>query len=170
MEIIYYEAKTLFGDKFVNEIDRDRLLSILDDTFKVQWSFVNTTLQEFYVPQFQLSALKDLPLEKLNEEDWSSAIKQGIVQYGRDSQQLDVLVNVELLKLCASVAKVLTVSSGHAVLVGRSGIGRKSAIKIVSALQSAHIIIPTIQQFKTDLKNVFFENYKTILEVEKYVF
>jgi dynein heavy chain 2 len=69
---------------------------------------------------------------------------------------LDILITSELLQLSASVAKILSAPEGNAVMVGRAGIGRKSAVKIVSSLQSARLIIPISRaqpQFNADLKS-----------------
>lgn len=70
---------------------------------------------------------------------------------------MDILITSELLQLSASVAKILSAPEGNAVMVGRAGIGRKSAVKIVSSLQSARLIIPISRaqpQFNADLKSV----------------
>lgn len=68
-----------------------------------------------------------------------------------------MLVNEELLQLAASVSKVVTYNESHLVLIGRAGIGRKSALKIVTALQSARLITLTNavpNQLNLDLKMV----------------
>ncbi|KAJ8926445.1 hypothetical protein NQ314_021234 [Rhamnusium bicolor] len=74
----------------------------------------------------------------------------------REGQILDVLINEELLHLTSVIAKTVSYPCGNALLIGKSGIGRKSAVKIISALQSAKLIVPVNEQpnFNNDLKAV----------------
>lgn len=69
---------------------------------------------------------------------------------------MDILINDELLHLTASISKTLSCPGGNILLIGQSGIGRKSAVKIASALQSSKLI--TLEddelQFNNDLKAV----------------
>lgn len=156
-----YEATIQFGDKLVGEEDRHKLTNIINEVFKVQWGVITITKDvqtQFYVPSPQYSSHSDTtPLQKLNEEEWSATVRKGMVQYGREGQDLDILVNQELLHLSASVSKILSAPEGNVVMIGRAGIGRKSAVKIVSALQSARLIVPISglqPQFNADLKSV----------------
>ncbi|XP_015834463.1 cytoplasmic dynein 2 heavy chain 1 [Tribolium castaneum] len=179
LEVVYYEALKQFGDKLVREEDRLKLDHILGEVFKAQWSSSNlkNVQNYFYVPSPQNSSTENSYLQKLNQEEWSTTVKKGIIQYGREGQDLDVLVNNELLQLTASVSKILSAPEGHTVLVGRAGIGRKSAVKIVSSLQSAHLIIPisgTQPQFNNDLKFAIqtagFEGEQVYLLLEDHIF
>lgn len=66
----------------------------------------------------------------------------------------------ELLRLTSSIDRCLSASKGSLLLAGRPGVGRKTALKIVSALQSTRLITLNmshdynIKNFKIDLKNV----------------
>lgn len=76
---------------------------------------------------------------------------------GREGQTLDLLILPELLSMTSSLARCLTQPGGCALLAGRSGVGRHSSLRIISALQSVKLITPmceTISQFKLDLKSV----------------
>lgn len=70
---------------------------------------------------------------------------------------MNILIINEFLHLTSRIAKALTEPSGSLLLIGRSGVGRRSSIKVVSALQSVKLIMPITTnqpQFNTDLKNV----------------
>lgn len=61
----------------------------------------------------------------------------------------------ELIHLTASTAKAF-IGKGHLLMVGKSGVGRRSSVKIISALMSAKLVIPTssnTNKFNADLKS-----------------
>lgn len=66
-----------------------------------------------------------------------------------------MLLTKELLHLTAKLARGVTKSKGHLLLVGKSGVGRKSSAKILSALFNHKLFIPTSDNsvfFNADLK------------------
>lgn len=72
----------------------------------------------------------------------------------------------ELLNLTAKLAKGVTEKRGHLLLIGKSGIGRKTAIKILSALFGHKLLIPAADndlQFNNDLKMVINKRYNHFL-------
>lgn len=74
---------------------------------------------------------------------------------GREGHSLNVLIIPELKSLTSAISRSLSQTGGCVLLAGRSGVGRHSSIRIVSALQSARLITPvagTNLQFKNDLK------------------
>lgn len=73
----------------------------------------------------------------------------------REGHVLNLLFTPELLNLTADLSRSLTRDAGSVLLIGCAGVGRKSAVRIVSALQSAKLIIPaSIKLFNNDLKYV----------------
>lgn len=73
-----------------------------------------------------------------------------------NSQAIRLPVFTELLDLTSKVNKVISTPAGSIVLAGRTGVGRKSAIKIVSSMQNSRVIsvAESNQQFKIDVKSV----------------
>lgn len=62
-----------------------------------------------------------------------------------------------MLHLSSSIAKTTSMPKGNVFLIGKAGVGRKSSVKIVSALQSAKIIAPESDhqpEFNNDIKAV----------------
>lgn len=57
-----------------------------------------------------------------------------------NGQHLDLEINNELSYLTATIAKALSLSGGNTLLIGKDGIGRRSALKIVSTILSSRII------------------------------
>ena len=79
---------------------------------------------------------------------------------GREGQSLDLLIFPELLQEVGCVDRVLSVPRGSLLLAGRSGVGRKSSVRIVSAMHSAKLLTLKMgrnykmSNFKNDLKTV----------------
>lgn len=76
---------------------------------------------------------------------------------------MNLVIIPELLNLTSGLARALTQPAGCAFLAGRSGVGRRSALRIISSLQGAKLVSPAfgnLTQFKTDLKLVC--NYENI--------
>lgn len=75
---------------------------------------------------------------------------------------MDLLIIPELLSLASTISRALSQPAGCALLAGRSGVGRRSALRIASILQGAKLITPateTLAQFKVDLKSVIYYQY-----------
>lgn len=70
---------------------------------------------------------------------------------------MDLLIIKELLHLTSALNNALTFPGGSIALIGRNGVGRRSSLKIISALQSAKLITPLTNNqpfFNNDLKLV----------------
>lgn len=73
-----------------------------------------------------------------------------------NSQAIRLPVFTELLDLTSKLNKVTSTPAGSIILAGRTGVGRKNAIKIVSSMQNSRLIsvAESNQQFKIDVKSV----------------
>lgn len=73
---------------------------------------------------------------------------------------LDIIVFEEVLDHIARVDRVLTMPGGSLLLAGTSGVGRRSAVTLVSYLHQICLFTPkvgrgyAVKQFKNDLKTV----------------
>ena len=83
----------------------------------------------------------------------------GIITFGRENRDLDVILIDELLGLVARCDRALSSPGGSLLLAGRSGVGRRTAISIVSALHQAKLVSLkmgknySVKQFKGELKS-----------------
>ncbi|KAL3276304.1 hypothetical protein HHI36_024202 [Cryptolaemus montrouzieri] len=89
---------------------------------------------------------------------------------------LNIIITKDLLSLIASVAKTLNSHGGHVMMIGQSGIGRKVAVKIASALYSTKLVAPSSRkqsQLNSDLKYAFqqagIEGEEVYLLLEDYI-
>ena len=81
------------------------------------------------------------------------------VLFSRDNRELDLHLVPEVFDLCAACDNVLSAPGGSLLLAGSSGVGRRAAVSVVSALHRAKLVTLnmgkgyTIKQFRTDLKS-----------------
>uniref|UniRef100_A0A8C2M1K4 Cytoplasmic dynein 2 heavy chain 1 n=1 Tax=Cricetulus griseus TaxID=10029 RepID=A0A8C2M1K4_CRIGR len=194
LEIVAYEARRLFRDKIVGVKELhlfDNILTsvlqgdwgsdILDnmaDSYYVTWgarhSSVTNTLPGQPLPPH------GKPLGKLTSADLKDVIKKGLIHYGRDNQNLDILLFQEVLEYMSRIDRVLSFPGGSLLLAGRSGVGRRTATSIVSHMHGAVLFSPKIsrgyepKQFRNDLKHVLhlagIESQQVVLLLEDYQF
>ena len=79
---------------------------------------------------------------------------------GRENRDLDILIFREVLENMARVDRVLTMPGGSLLMAGRSGVGRRTAVSLISHMHQMAVHSPKIgrgyglKQFKNDLKAV----------------
>ncbi|NXA12552.1 DYHC2 protein, partial [Sapayoa aenigma] len=190
LEIVAYEARRLFRDRIVGTKELhvfDNVLvkvfqgdwgsDVLDnmaDTFYVTWG----ACQEAFITTGQALPPHGRPLGKLNSTDLKDIIQKGIIHYGRDKKEIDILLFHEVLSYMCKVDRVLSFPGGSLLLVGRSGVGRRTVTSLVSHMHAAVLITPKIsrgyevKQFKSDLKYVMelagIEAQQVVLLLEDY--
>lgn len=85
---------------------------------------------------------------------------KGLIHYGRDNQNLDILLFQEVLEYVSRIDRVLSFPGGSLLLAGCSGVGRRTITSLVSHMHGAVLFSPKIsrgyelKQFKNDLKHV----------------
>ncbi|XP_074038391.1 dynein cytoplasmic heavy chain beethoven [Leptinotarsa decemlineata] len=178
-EIVKYEASNIFGNRLVNEGDKEILYRLVNDTLQNHWgaNFSASSTRRYYVPVENRSGnLRNSELIGLTKEEWRSMVQSGITQCERDGQSLDLIINDELLDLTASILKTVSCPGGNVLLVGKSGVGRRSALKIASALQSSKVLAPSSEkqpQLNNDLKVAMqyagVEGEEIYLQIEDYI-
>lgn len=85
---------------------------------------------------------------------------KGLIHYGRDNQNLDILLFQEVLEYMSRIDRVLSFPGGSLLLAGRSGVGRRTIASLVSHMHGAVLFSPKLSRgyelkhFKNDLKYV----------------
>ncbi|CAG9863949.1 unnamed protein product [Phyllotreta striolata] len=175
IEVIKYEARYIFGDKLVNEDDRTLMIKLLNESFESHWGAITPSAPKinYYYVCVEKTPDCDGSLVKLDEAEWRKAVQNGITLIEREGQLLDLVLNEELLHLTANILKIVSRPGGNVLLIGKSGVGRKSAIKIVTALQSAKLIVPSLDFLNNDLKMAMqyagIESEDVYLLIEDYI-
>jgi dynein heavy chain 2 len=97
-------------------------------------------------------------LNKMNETEFKKLISQGILYYEREERDLNMLLFSEILEQIARIDRVLSGHSGHLLLVGKSGVGRRNAVTIATYMLGYKFFTPSItrdyssKQFAVDVK------------------
>ncbi|XP_064157010.1 dynein cytoplasmic 2 heavy chain 1 isoform X2 [Anguilla rostrata] len=194
LEVVAYEARRLFRDRIVGTKDLNAFDNILLSAIRGDWSsdVLENMSDCFYVtwgaaheagavmaPGQSLPS-HGKPLGCLSSADLREVIQKGIVLYGRDNRELDILLFPEVLDYMSRVDRVLSRPGGSLLLAGRSGVGRRTATCVVSHMHAASLFTPKISRgyglkhFKSDLKTVMqlagIEGQQVVLLLEDYQF
>uniref|UniRef100_A0AAR2JK60 Cytoplasmic dynein 2 heavy chain 1 n=1 Tax=Pygocentrus nattereri TaxID=42514 RepID=A0AAR2JK60_PYGNA len=191
LEVIAYEARRLFRDRLVSSKDLNTFDNILSSVIRGDWSsdVLDNTSDTFFVTwgashegrsQNQPLPPNGKPLGRLNTVDLTEVIRKGVIMYGRENRELDLLLFPEVLDFMSRVDRVLGSPAGSLLLAGRSGVGRRTAVCVVSHMHGATLYTPKISRsyglkhFRTDLKTVMqlagIEGQQTVLLLEDYQF
>ncbi|KAL8191062.1 UNVERIFIED_CONTAM: Cytoplasmic dynein 2 heavy chain 1, partial [Gekko kuhli] len=194
LEIVAYEARRLFRDKIVGAKKLHVFDNILMKVFQGDWGsdVLDNMADSYYVTwgaRNELGAVMapgqtlpshGRPLGKLNSADLKDVIKKGIIHYGRDNQEIEILLFPEVLDYVSRVDRVLSFPGGSLLLAGHSGVGRRTVTSLVSHMHGSLLITPKISRgyemkhFKNDLKHVMqlagIEAQHVVLLLEDYQF
>ncbi|EMP37963.1 Cytoplasmic dynein 2 heavy chain 1 [Chelonia mydas] len=194
LEIVAYEARRLFRDKIVGAKELLIFDNILMKVFQGDWGsdILENMADSFYVTwgaRHEVGAFRapeqalpphGKPLGKLTSEDLKDVIKKGIIHYGRDNKEIEILLFQEVLDYVSRIDRVLSFPGGSLLLAGRSGVGRRTVTSLVSHMHGSILITPKIsrgyelKQFKNDLKQVMqlagIEAQQVVLLLEDYQF
>ncbi len=108
LEVWCYEAYRLFRDRLVGSAALNNFDNILASVVRNDWSVnVFTEIQDsFYVTWGARAELQTAPgaplpphgksMGKLNKDDLKTVIEKGLVQYGREFRELDILIFKEV--------------------------------------------------------------------------
>ncbi|XP_043547742.1 cytoplasmic dynein 2 heavy chain 1 isoform X2 [Chiloscyllium plagiosum] len=194
LEVVAYEAHRLFRDRIVGSKNLIAFDNILISVIRGDWGsdLLDNMTDFFYVTwgarhEAGSVTAPDQPLPpygkmlgKLRSSDLREVIQKGIVHYGRDNRELDILLFHEVLDYMARSDRVLSCPGGSLLLAGQSGVGRRTATCIVSHMHGATLFTPKIsrnyeiKQFKNDLKHVMqlagLDGHQVVLLLEDYQF
>ena len=169
LEAWSYEACRLFRDKLSNEDAQQKFDMILKGILQADWnSGASENIMNTYfvtMGDSNFSAGSPMPvfgrkLGHLNPADWETMVDKGSVVFSRENRDLDDAILVkETLQMAAICDRALSKPGGSLLMCGRSGVGRRNAVSIISALHQAKLISLKmgknygIKQFKGEVKN-----------------
>ncbi|CAB3978327.1 cytoplasmic dynein 2 heavy chain 1-like [Paramuricea clavata] len=199
LEICAYEARRLFRDRMVGE-HAEKCDSIITSVIRSDWSVHLENLDTSYyvtwggsakaVAAEQTEASAGIsstslhafgrPLGRLGPTDLRQVLAKGMLTYGRENKELEVLIFKEVLENIAIVDRVITKPGGSLLMAGRSGVGRRTAVSLVAHMHSIELFTPKISRgyqlknFKNDLKTVMqltgIEGEQAVLLLEDHQF
>ncbi|KAJ3590899.1 hypothetical protein NHX12_008847 [Muraenolepis orangiensis] len=190
--VVASEARRLFRDRLVSSKDLHAFNNILTSVIQGDWGSeaLDNMSDGFYVTwgasegsvrvPGQPLPPHGKPLGHLDSADLREVIQKGMVLYGRDNRELDLLLFWEVCDFVSRVDRVLSRPGGSLLLAGRCGVGRRSATCLVAHMHGYALHTPRVsrgyalKQFSGDLKAVMqlagLEGQQVVLLLEDYQF
>ncbi|GAB1603232.1 cytoplasmic dynein 2 heavy chain 1-like isoform X1, partial [Argonauta hians] len=186
LEIWAYEACRLFRDRIVGAESRSKFDQMLMAIIQADWSAdILDKLQSFYHVTWgsrstsrgsNSNKVNGKPLGRLSSEDLKTVIEKALRAFSYENKMDDMLIFKEVVDHISRIDRVLTMAGGSLLLAGNSGVGRRSAVRLVAFMHQMHTFIPkisrsySIKQFKLDLKGLFqlsgIEDQQVLLLIE----
>eukprot|EP00116_Pleurobrachia_bachei_P000920 sb/3461182/ len=159
-----YEARRLFRDKLAASAHVDKFDGILSTVLRSDWGVDITALdKKQFVTHGDTSGVAmasshGKSLGPISFKDYKEIIAKGAKVYGREVREMKLHFFPEVLSNMALVERVLTAPGGSLLLAGRSGVGRRTAVSVISHMHRMTVITPKVsrnysmKQLKLDLK------------------
>jgi dynein heavy chain 2 len=99
-------------------------------------------------------------LNRVQMDAFKELVEHGLMMYEREEKELNLLLFREVLDNFSKVDRVLSTSGGSLLLVGRAGVGRRTAVTVVAHMHQMRLFSPkmmrgySVAHFKNDLKEV----------------
>ena len=159
-----YEACRLFRDKMAAQVHVEKFDSILAAVLRSDWAVDISALEKKYFVTYgdtsgvTVASPHGKNLGLISSKDYKEIIGKGAIVYSREVRSLKLHFFPEVLTNMAYVERVLTSPGGSLLLAGRSGVGRRTALSVISHMHRMNLISPkvsrnyTIKQLKLDLR------------------
>lgn len=193
LDVVAHEACRVFRDRLVGAETCGRFDQLLSSILRTHYRVTVNIHELFYtsltsargVVQMTKKEGKDADVElvggklnRMNESDFSRLVGQGIMYYEREERSLNMLLFTEMLEHVAHVDRILSSSCGHILMVGRCGVGRRSAVTIASYMLGYEVRTLAVsreygeKQFGEDIKSAMqaagIKGQHTVLLVEDF--
>lgn len=155
----------MFGDRLVDELARQKFVSILSSVLKTDWNFewsrqeaektVYTSVQSQDSDGFG-----DHLIDRMTYDDFRTLVAESLTVFEREFKPLGILVVREAVELVVRISHVLSSSGGCLFLIGRCGVGRRSLVSLVCHMLRLELMTPMIgknygrKEYQEDLKKV----------------
>ena len=189
LDIVTYEAQRLFRDRMVDADSEGRFDGILNGLLRSQWRHTANIQDTFFATLGNSSAggggggggeSKMVGgesktgsgggassgggaagrLGRLGVSDLSALIKEGMTYYEREERELHILLFPEVIANMSRLDRVLSKEGGSLLLVGRSGVGRRTCTSLIAYMHRMQFFSPNVsvgygvKQFHAELKQI----------------
>lgn len=155
---IIEECGRSFRQRIVNKDDKTAYEGMLTRLIKV--TFPGYRPNKDY--QFISILKKSSKLNKIPVSDLMQILQTGLTAFGREFMDLGLKIPEEVLGTILRIDKMLSKPGGKAMMIGKSGIGKKSLTKLLCYL--ANIQFETVFIGKHYTMRDFKKNLKLIIE------
>ena len=162
--ILSYEASRIFADRLARTEDRSRAERIFNEQLAtIGYSLPKDEKEKLLFVSWFSEWSKEggnRPLTMQTYDVIEKEIKSAMLKYSREFKELNVVLIPEVVSWIARVDRVLAKPSGHALLIGRAGVGRRDAVTIVSYIHRMEVVTLnmtrdySLKTFRNDLRAV----------------
>jgi len=182
LEAWRHEASRIFRDRLVGTDSQTRFDGLANGVLRKDWKVV-PDLRDIY-----FTAVGSVPspgqsmrmLNRMARKDFELVVQQGLMTYERVAKELNMFLFSEILDHIVRFDRVLSQPGGSMLLAGRNGVGRRTAVTLVSYMLRMNLFSPSMTRdyntkaFRTDLKTVMLaagiEGTPTVLFLEDHQF
>jgi dynein heavy chain 2 len=178
LDIVTYEAQRHFRDRLVNSDAETRFDSLLVAALRKDWEYRVAVEPQFFSAVSRSGGggrggadgkesdaqgdARGATMERLAQRDFLEVVSRAKMLYEREERELHMCLFPEILDHIVRVERVLSKPCGSLLLVGRSGVGRRTATMLVAYMQRMQFSSPYIMKGYS-LKN-FFVDLKAVLQ------
>lgn len=173
LDVVAYEALRVFQDRLVDEADEENFLQILQQTMRRDWAHKVDFSQTYFTPterrggeekeeEEDVPLGSELLLMRTTAEDFQKSVEHGLMMYEREEEEINLKIFPQVLQHLSSVLHMLSAPGASMLLVGLSGVGRRTSVRLASHMLGYQFCTPRIvgvgdgeaanKMFVTDLK------------------
>ncbi|CAB3410628.1 unnamed protein product [Caenorhabditis bovis] len=155
--VIFFEAHRIFADRLPNEESKSKFEEILRNV--IPMSKANESLYVTTSRAVSGDSNTGLPLTPIKISDFSQLLAKSINRFEFEVANFASPLTNQLVMFCAFVDRVLTSPAGNLFLPGRSGFGRRDAVRLIAHMHDIVVFSPIVtsnyssKQFDNELKN-----------------
>jgi dynein heavy chain 2 len=93
-------------------------------------------------------------------QDFKDFVARSLLLFEREVKDLNIQIFTEVLEHISRIDRLLAQPGGNLLLVGKSGVGRRSAVALTTFMYNMRLFTPNMSRgysaknFRTDLKTV----------------
>lgn len=160
-----FEGARLLRDRLVNSRDCTRFDTILTGALRSHFDFAvddtETTYTALLLPESDRVGNcpdKTITLQKAPLADVVTVIKKGIIMFEREIKELNLVLFPDALQAIMRIERVLTKPGSNLLMVGASGVGRRSLLSLACYLHGIEMVSPStvrdysLKSFRSEMK------------------
>uniref|UniRef100_A0A1I7SEA2 Cytoplasmic dynein 2 heavy chain 1 n=1 Tax=Bursaphelenchus xylophilus TaxID=6326 RepID=A0A1I7SEA2_BURXY len=150
-----FEANCIFVDRLINFDHRNECQHIINETFRIGKESIFAPIPGAF--QWR-QAVMGKPLESIQKQEYIAQLNKGINRFEFEVSSFPYVLSEDLLALCLSLDRTLTLSGGHIFMAGYSDRMNRAAASLISHLHGLRIFSPkvssnySLKNFCNDLK------------------
>eukprot|EP01105_Mastigella_eilhardi_P022238 TRINITY_DN5471_c0_g1_i1.p1 TRINITY_DN5471_c0_g1~~TRINITY_DN5471_c0_g1_i1.p1 ORF type:complete len:3987 (-),score=1077.90 TRINITY_DN5471_c0_g1_i1:1263-13184(-) len=159
-EVWKHEGCRIFKDRLVGEGSQRFFDTVVDTSLKTDWQMDIDLKGQFFTTLASETGRRNRKLGKTPRKKVDSLVEKNLAHYERDVRDLRLVLFPEVIDHVLRVDRVFSSHGGSLLLVGKSGVGRRSAVSLVAFMHRMKLVSPNVNKtynlksFTTDLKQV----------------